>query len=889
MKRVVRMGPLSLICSLILIITSLPLMAQLYTVGNGLKDIEGSEYGSVIIGQQEWMSENLNTGRYRNGQLIPNVQNGTDWGNLKTGAWAYYNNDETLGADYAKLYNWYAVDDIRGLCPTGWRVPDDEDWSELVEYLGGEIVAGGKLKLTGTDFWESPNTAATNESGFNGLPGGYRALSGGVFYTIKLSGIWWSATPNFDTENPPIDVYERYSSYLVADRDWGGVRFDSGLSGRGYSVRCIKDNTDTGSEFDLNNWRMPFNASIGTYSSLATIGVDPTVTDENELNIPSPPPPPGNYVRAVFKIADNGELGNEFSSDIRQSVDLEKYAVDWTVHVTSPVAGELNITVQRPIGLDLPISLSSGDIKYTNLEGNLSFNLNHDGQKVWSFNVTLGDTIPPEIIAHPMFEGPAIWDNTLKHTLFWTIIEDNLLESVVLEHSADNGDTWEALYTGTDDTYEWMIESTIPINELNKFRITATDGVGNISVYETSEPITTASRYQEIPYEAGWSMVGAPFITMDENLSTFNAPYRFRWGWLDYASDHRYMQGTGYWVGALEAGFDTVYGTIVDSTHTTWVSEGWRLMTVPLLRTVYVDSVIVGTHYSDEVVLYADLIDQEIITPPYYFDGEAYIEVDRFEPFKAYWIGTVIEYDSRQLQFPIHVYPKETSLKRMINEGSNYFAINIELSNQKQLLKIGTKGLSNRISPPSIPNGSRIGFKSTPTPLGNLYLSEIVELGDVTRQIDITNYAGLYVISWDAQEIQDMLGYLVLHDGRKVDLSVSGSIELNTKDDFPNVELSPLVTSAPPSDIPFTVELRQNYPNPFNPTTSIAYHLPETGQVSLTVHDLLGRVVAVLESGIVQAGSHTIHFDASHLSSGVYLYQLKTAEKTLTRKFLLLK
>jgi uncharacterized protein (TIGR02145 family) len=890
MKSAKSVGQQILIVISIVVLGVVPLKGQLYSVGNGLKDVDGREYGSVIIGEQEWMSENLNTARYRNGQLITNVQDGSVWQNLKTGAWAFYNNDEAIGADFAKLYNWYAVDDARGLCPVGWTVPDNDDWSELIHFLGGSEVAGGKLKATGTEFWVSPNTGASNDSGLNGLPGGYRALSGGVFYTIGLSGIWWSANPNFDVVNPPNDLYERYSNYVVASRDSERLNMDSGLSGRGYSVRCIKDKSATSSDFDLNNWRLPINASIGNVTTVATIGVDPTVTDLNELNKPAPPPPPGNYVRAIFRLSENGELGNQFLSDIRPSVDLEKFALDWTVEITSPIVGELNITLERPVGLNLPITFSDGNLTIINRDGSLSVNLPHDGHKVWIFNIALGDTIAPVILPDSMFEGPAIWDNTLKHNLSWTILEDNYLESVVLEHSDNDGQTWEVLYTGTDSTFEWSIASNDPINELNRFRITATDGMGNSSVYETIEPITTVSRYQNIPYNAGWQMVGAPFITMDSNRSTYNAPYRFKWGYLEYVEDDKYVQGTGYWVGALEAGYDTVYGSIVDSSYTTWVGEGWRLLTVPLLRSVFVDSVTIKNYYSDELVLYSDFINQGKITPPYYFDGQSYVEADKFEPFKAYWIGTLMEYDSYELLFPIHVYPQTTTLERSREVVSNYYAFTVELPNQSQLLKIGTDGVSSRVSPPPIPNGSQIGLISNTTSLGSVYLSEVVESDTETlRQIEITNFSGIYSITWEGNDVHNMAGHIELSNGEILDLSIAGSIQLDTREGLPKIKVKPLVTSIVAPEIPVKVNLSQNYPNPFNPTTSFRYQLPEIGHVTITVHDLLGRLVAVLQDGIVQAGTHTINFDASYLSSGVYIYQLKTEDVILTRKFILLK
>jgi uncharacterized protein (TIGR02145 family) len=163
-----------------------------FTTLTTVTDIDGNTYNTVQIGNQVWMSENLKTTRYRNGGLIPNVTDGTAWSNSTTGAWSYYNNDVSNNAIYGKLYNWYTtLGDT--LCPTGWGVPTDAEWTTLTNYLGGESVAGGKMKSVGTAYWISPNTGATNESVFSALPGGYR-YNDGSFYDIRASAFFWSAT-----------------------------------------------------------------------------------------------------------------------------------------------------------------------------------------------------------------------------------------------------------------------------------------------------------------------------------------------------------------------------------------------------------------------------------------------------------------------------------------------------------------------------------------------------------------------------------------------------------------------------------------------------------------------------------------------------------------------
>jgi uncharacterized protein (TIGR02145 family) len=199
-----------------------------FVPGNGVTDIDGTVYTSIMINGQEWMQQNLAVTKYRNGDPIPTGLSNTTWQNTTGGAYAIYNNDAANNATYGKLYNWYAVNDSRGLCPTGWHVPSDAEWTTLATSLGGSSVAGGKMKST--TGWTSTNTGATNESGFTGLPGGYRNNSG-QFFDFGYFPYWWSSTENL--------------SYLAWNRslDYSNsvVYRGSFIQRYGFSVRCVRD------------------------------------------------------------------------------------------------------------------------------------------------------------------------------------------------------------------------------------------------------------------------------------------------------------------------------------------------------------------------------------------------------------------------------------------------------------------------------------------------------------------------------------------------------------------------------------------------------------------------------------------------------------------------
>jgi uncharacterized protein (TIGR02145 family) len=213
------------------------ILVQAPTSGYGadITDVESNTYKTVYIGTQQWMAENLKVSKYSDGTTIPNITDNTQWSQLTTGAWVYYNNDLANNAKYGKLYNWYAVSKTtngnKNVCPTGWHVPTDAEWTVLTVYLGGVTVAGGKMKEIGTTSWNSPNAGATNTSLFTGLPGGYR-YSNGNYYVIGNYGFWWSST-----ELNTLDAWYRN----LRNNDGNAYRLEGNNKRYGLSVRCLKD------------------------------------------------------------------------------------------------------------------------------------------------------------------------------------------------------------------------------------------------------------------------------------------------------------------------------------------------------------------------------------------------------------------------------------------------------------------------------------------------------------------------------------------------------------------------------------------------------------------------------------------------------------------------
>jgi uncharacterized protein (TIGR02145 family) len=233
-----------------ILIFAVSLFLTIQNYAQTVSDIDGNVYDTVIIGTQIWMKENLKVTHYQNGVKIPNVTDSTIWLNTSIGSRCYYNNDSSLYADvYGALYNWYAVNDSCNICPLSFRVPNNNDWTILKNYLGGTNFVGGKLKEKATIHWHSPNVGATDSVGFTALPGGIR---GYLYMEIGYFGQWWSSTE-----------YNTLSAWFRAIKNNSDILFPvNGGKGSGFSVRCVKD---TWSQINENN-----NSKIKIYPNPAT-------------------------------------------------------------------------------------------------------------------------------------------------------------------------------------------------------------------------------------------------------------------------------------------------------------------------------------------------------------------------------------------------------------------------------------------------------------------------------------------------------------------------------------------------------------------------------------------------------------------------------------------
>jgi uncharacterized protein (TIGR02145 family) len=225
-KKVIAISLLLVIGSLVFFATSCKKDKEdKIKAGPDVTDIDGNVYHSVIIGSQTWMTENLKVTHFLNGEPIPNITDSVTWCDLSTGsAYCDYYNDANNSTVYGRLYNMHAIYDQKRIAPNGWHVAMYSDWNELINYLGGDQVAGGKLKEQGTSHWNSPNAGATNETGFSALPGGMR--SSGSFIEVKSVARWWC-------EGTVMSIFYNSTDGHIFN---GEFEFTEGMS-----VRCVKD------------------------------------------------------------------------------------------------------------------------------------------------------------------------------------------------------------------------------------------------------------------------------------------------------------------------------------------------------------------------------------------------------------------------------------------------------------------------------------------------------------------------------------------------------------------------------------------------------------------------------------------------------------------------
>ncbi len=445
-------------------------------------DIDGNVYQTIKIGEQWWMAENLKVSRYRNGDNIPNVTNDSEWVNLTTGAWAYYNNDLSYGDTYGKLYNWYTVDDSRGICPEGWHVPSNQEWIALEDFLGGHAVAGGKMKSTSGWFQDGNGT---NESGFSGLPGGGRNHENGQFSGMAGFGSWWSSTETY-----PDSAYRRQLRHydtLVGRHPYSSKKL-------GVSIRCLKDDEKPS---DQPSTLSPGNATAG-------VGISPRLrwlksahattyniqlTDNNGLNIDV------DEISDTTFIASGLAYETEYEWRVR-SWNIHGYS-DWsaTNSFTTIAPPERKEIKEAPAGVNQTVEYEESGLKFTaTIQASADVTVEIYDQQPYSGDYPEGVVQTGDMYIY--ISGDEIeFGNGYLHIPINLLPQNVDTEILTIVKRDASGDPWEDI--GGEVVDEYFV-NTVPFDKLGEFTIGLLDDATSVDRDPDTLPIDIVL-YQNYP------------------------------------------------------------------------------------------------------------------------------------------------------------------------------------------------------------------------------------------------------------------------------------------------------------------------------------------------------------------------------------------------------
>ena len=664
-------------------------------------------------------------------------------------------------------------------------------------------------------------------------------------------------------------------------------------------------------------WSVQAQASLGSYNdndNYLGVASDATNTFDASYDVLEPPASPGSSVSLYFPHEEwDYLLGDNFSTDARPEVTLTDTMQVWDFEVSSTDGGETTLTFAFTDVPDVPVILeNTATGARETLSNNSTYTFTTVADSAHPFRVSIGDTTSPSLTLGSSCSGPAILISDSTYTLGWTSTDGFDVDSVLVSFSSDSGTTYTLQAAlGTVSGYDWTVPDVVVMTG-GKFKIKSQDYAGN-SVEKVSDYVfAIAGDSLSSAVTVGWTLWGAPIDpandTMSANLSDDFSDYWDTFDYVDngYTYDGILLESEGYWLAAAQSATIDVQGTPITSDFTMSLSQGWELISNPLVLDISVDSLTFTK--DDETKTHAEAVTAGWVNSIYGYNGTGYTAASTFSPWSGYWMA-VLETDVEMI-FPIHRHDGSDNSRSRDEDWMIAFDAEVEGAND-EMMRIGytetaTDGFDaehDAVNPPNPPGPVYISlFTNHPEwdyILGDKFTkdirAEVPENGYQEWILSMESSESETQISWTFENVPDEydIGYsindgLYFEDMRSVStttLSVSTEII---------VRVGTQVLGIGDEPIPEVFALHQNYPNPFNPTTQIRYDLPEDANVNIIIYDIMGRSIRSLVNSQQTAGYRSIQWNATNnlgepVSAGMYIYMIQTGEFRQTRKMVLLK
>jgi len=664
-------------------------------------------------------------------------------------------------------------------------------------------------------------------------------------------------------------------------------------------------------------WSVQAKASLGSYNdndNYLGVASDATNTFDAEYDELEPPPSPGSSVSLYFPHEEwNYSLGDNFSTDARPEIALTDTMQVWDFEVVSTDAGEATLTFVFTDVPSVPVILENTATGVReNLSNNETYTFTAVADSAHPFKISIGDTTAPSLALGESCSGPAILNSDSTKTLNWTTTDGFTVDSIEVWFSPDSGSTYnEVASIGGASSYNWTVpDTTILYNGLLKIK--SKDYAGNETEKWSNYIFAIVGDSISTTVSSGWSLWSAPMDPANDTMTVnLNDDFTDYWVTYDYVNNGYTYDGIlneteGYWLGTVQNATIDIKGTALTSNKTMSLSQGWDLVSNPLVLEVYVDSL---NFTKDETTKsYAEAVIAGWVNSIYGYSDSGYESATTFHPWSGYWIG-VLETDV-SMTFPIHKKP--SSGTRRLRDNGWFIAFSSQAANSTdETLVIGANELATDDF------DSEFDAVTPPTPPGPDYVSLFIShpewnylLGDnfskdIRGDIPVNSFHEWIVaiettednveISWLFNNIPDEfdIGIDTANDGFFDDMRNLSTFILENNQSFV-IRVGSGVLGIEAEVLPIEFALHQNFPNPFNPVTTLRYDLPEQANVNIIIYDMLGRQVRTLVNQTQDAGFKSVIWDATNdfgkqVSAGVYIYQIQAGEFVQTRKMVLLK